>query len=560
MGLVAKACYVLAILAGLLVPTLAADKAIIVLDGSGSMWAQIEGQARITLARDTLGRVLQSMPPDLELGLMTYGRRDKGDCNDIELLVPPAAGTRDAIIAAAGKINPKGKTPLSEAVRQAAVELRYTEDKATVILITDGLETCEADPCALASELERSGVDFTTYVLGLGLSDEEGREVACIAENTGGQYFAANDVEALTQALTTTVAAISLPIPQMDPPPDVQPEPEPEPEPVALTYNLAPDVLMAKGSGPLSDTASIAWEIYHQTSDGGRGEYVSTSYSVQYTDTLEPGDYLLVARMGQVEREQPITVTDTAVTAPTIVLNAAILTLHPLRMAGDDPAGEAAVTVTYDGGQATQYGDGTMIVPAGEIAVEVTIGEGSVTETFTARPGETIERDIIVGVGRTVVNASYVEGMAVDDASMAIEILAARKAIDGSRKSVAYGYGSSSGFDLPPGDYLASVTMGLSHVEVPFTVEAGQLTEVDAPLNAGVIAITAPGAKLIEIFAAKKDIQGNRKQLGYNYSDSYQTTLPAGEYTIVATMGDDMTREVPGSITAGERTEVSILE
>lgn len=141
-------------------PAVAAAKAIIILDGSGSMWAQIDGKARIEIARETLSRVLAGVPDDFELGFMSYGHREKGSCDDIELLVEPAAGTAAAIGEAAAAIVPKGKTPISAAVKLAAEDLRYTEEKATVILITDGLETCEADPCALASQLEKQGVDF----------------------------------------------------------------------------------------------------------------------------------------------------------------------------------------------------------------------------------------------------------------------------------------------------------------------------------------------------------------------------------------------------------------
>ena len=135
-------------------PALAADRAIIILDASGSMWAQIDGKSRIEIARDSLKQVLAGVPADLELGFMAYGHRSKGDCKDIEMLVPPAPGTADQISAAADALNPKGKTPLTAAVEQAADALKYTEDKATVILITDGLETCDADPCALATELK----------------------------------------------------------------------------------------------------------------------------------------------------------------------------------------------------------------------------------------------------------------------------------------------------------------------------------------------------------------------------------------------------------------------
>src|SRR5690606_20843452 len=92
---------------GLALPALAAERAIIVLDGSGSMWAQIDGKARITIARETLHEVLATLPGDLELGFMTYGHREKGNCSDIEMLVEPATGTGAAIAAAADGISPR---------------------------------------------------------------------------------------------------------------------------------------------------------------------------------------------------------------------------------------------------------------------------------------------------------------------------------------------------------------------------------------------------------------------------------------------------------------------
>ena len=101
----------------------AADRTIIVFDASGSMWAQIDGKSRIEIAKETVKTVVGNLLPDRELGLMVYGHRDKGSCEDIELMVPPAAGTSASIIAAINKINPKGKTPLSAAVKQAAEAL-----------------------------------------------------------------------------------------------------------------------------------------------------------------------------------------------------------------------------------------------------------------------------------------------------------------------------------------------------------------------------------------------------------------------------------------------------
>ena len=131
-------------------------RAILVLDGSGSMWGQIDGKAKITIAQEVVGELLPSLPEGQALGLTLYGHRRKGDCSDIETVVAPAQGSHAAILDAVNAVKPKGKTPMTDAIRQAAEALRYTEEKATVILVSDGIETCAPDPCAAARVLEEA--------------------------------------------------------------------------------------------------------------------------------------------------------------------------------------------------------------------------------------------------------------------------------------------------------------------------------------------------------------------------------------------------------------------
>ena len=180
-------------------------RTMIVLDGSGSMWGQIDGVAKLEIARKTLREVLKGVPKSTELGLIAYGHREKGNCKDIELIVPVAFGTALTIADKVDNLKFLGKTPLSAAVQMAAEKLNYTEDKATIILITDGIETCNADVCALGNALEKQGLDFIAHVVGFGLSKQEGEQVACLANNTGGKYFNANDSDALLNALKDTV-------------------------------------------------------------------------------------------------------------------------------------------------------------------------------------------------------------------------------------------------------------------------------------------------------------------------------------------------------------------
>ncbi|MEM9233933.1 MAG: VWA domain-containing protein, partial [Pseudomonadota bacterium] len=180
---------------------------IIILDASGSMWGQIEGEAKISIAKSVMADLLDDLPGEQRLGLMAYGHRRKGDCADIEELVP--VGTDRAAIASAVKgLNPKGKTPMADSIKQAAEKLRYIENKATVILVSDGIETCEPDPCGVAAALEQSGVNFTTHVIGFGVTEENDQaQLRCLAENTGGQYVPAGNAGELGEALQETVAA-----------------------------------------------------------------------------------------------------------------------------------------------------------------------------------------------------------------------------------------------------------------------------------------------------------------------------------------------------------------
>jgi len=237
---------------------MADGRTLIVFDGSGSMWGQLNGKPKHEIARQALRDMLDTVPDTMELGLMAYGHREKGSCTDIEILVQPGANNKAEILQAVQGMRFLGKTPLSAAVRQAAAELRHTEEKATVILITDGEETCQADPCALATELKRSGVDFTAHVVGFGLTQQQGEQVACLAHNTGGQYFAANDAARLSQALSAAVQAA-----QAAPAPEPAPEPEPPPAPPAATLD-APE---AAGVGTVIE---IGW-----SGPNDKGDYIT---------------------------------------------------------------------------------------------------------------------------------------------------------------------------------------------------------------------------------------------------------------------------------------------
>lgn len=248
------------------------ENVMVVFDGSNSMWGQIDGTAKIEIARSVMENLLGEWSNDREVGLMAYGHRRRGDCTDIETLVTAGHDTRTEILERINSITPTGKTPLTDAVEQAANALSFADQPATVVLISDGLESCERDPCALAEALEKGGVGFTAHVVGFGLAgDEDTASLSCIAEKTGGKYIQANNAAELGQALNVVSSAVA------EAP---QPEPEPEPKPKALPVTVgAPKSAVGGTEIKVSWAPTIAESDYITivpvgTDEGEFGQYV----------------------------------------------------------------------------------------------------------------------------------------------------------------------------------------------------------------------------------------------------------------------------------------------
>ena len=201
------------------VPAIAADRAMVVLDLSGSMSrTSASGATRIGMARTALDEALASLPQDLEIGLTAFGHRQVGSCTDIEVLTEPRTGAGRAIAQLVRSARPRGETPIGGALEAAAQAVGYTENKATLVLVTDGVtDACTVEFCQTVEALEGAAADLTIHVLGLGLSEEARERFACISQGTGGRYFSADQGAELAAALNLAVT----------------PKPPPPPLPVA---------------------------------------------------------------------------------------------------------------------------------------------------------------------------------------------------------------------------------------------------------------------------------------------------------------------------------------
>lgn len=185
-------------------------KIIFIIDASGSMWEKIKGRTKIDIAKEVLSGIFQKLPPALEAGLYAYGHRSKGDCKDIEELVPLGPVNTQQMTARIMALDPKGMTPITETIRVALEKLKTVEQESTVLLVSDGKETCKGDPCALVKELKKSGIKFVMHVVGFNVTPEEKAQLECIAAAGGGQYFTASDAKGFEAAAGKVAGSVGI--------------------------------------------------------------------------------------------------------------------------------------------------------------------------------------------------------------------------------------------------------------------------------------------------------------------------------------------------------------
>ena len=123
---------------------------IVVFDGSGSMWGSIEGAktSKLVLAREAVRRGLGKINAQTRVGVASFGHR-RGDCGDVEVLRAPEPLDVQRILEPLERLNPRGRGPLTLALREAAKSLPASAKKS-LVLIHDDADNCQQDLCTVA--------------------------------------------------------------------------------------------------------------------------------------------------------------------------------------------------------------------------------------------------------------------------------------------------------------------------------------------------------------------------------------------------------------------------
>jgi len=457
-------------------------KTILVLDASGSMWGQIRGKAKITIARKVIAKLVKDLNPKTELGLTAYGHRRKGDCSDIELLIPVSPLDPKRIVKAVNGLKPKGKTPLSEAVRQAAQHLKYTEEKATVVLVSDGKETCDADPCALGRQLEESGANFTVHVIGFDVGKEERHGLQCLAENTGGVYLGADDGDSLSTALNTAVKQASL---------------------GSLRSTVLVPVLVEGGERA---HVGVKWTVSKALDDKGTpGDEVYSIISDVVVKALATGRYVIRAAYANAVGRKVIDIDAKDAGKHQISLNAGTLHLKALKKAGSDLYRGAPYLfwsvhpIGGDGKPASKHlvkDDGNpkeFILAPGRYVVRAEAGLIATQTDVEIKAGETAEKTVILNSGTVDLTALVKDGGRPYKGSPYLFWSIHPVGADGkvAKKHLTKRDGNPKTFLLSPGRYVARAEAGVVKTEAAFEIRADEVTKVTAVMASGTVKLTA---------------------------------------------------------------------
>ena len=198
------------------------NRILFVFDGSQSMFGHWESGMKIDIAKQLLNELLDSLKnvENLDLAFRAYGHQSpfisstQRDCKDTKLEVPFNGGGAWAIKKALDKIQPKGTTPIAYSIEQSAKDFPPCGNcRNMIILITDGIEECDGDPCAISLALQAKGIVLKPFVIGIGLDLELVDRFRCI-----GSYFNAKSELSfkdilnviISQALNPTTVQVNL--------------------------------------------------------------------------------------------------------------------------------------------------------------------------------------------------------------------------------------------------------------------------------------------------------------------------------------------------------------
>ncbi|GBE44405.1 von Willebrand factor type A domain protein [bacterium BMS3Bbin10] len=415
--------------------------AVLILDSSRSMWGQIDGVNKVVSTRNVISGLAKDLEGRLNLGIVSYGHRQSTGCGDVQLIMAMGEHKASDVIKTINGIKPKGSTPIAAALKKAAQAARYKEQRASLVLIADGLDNCNANPCDMARELKQDGKDLTIHAIAFDAKQKSKlKSLKCIAENTGGTFASAVSEGELATSLKAAFKVVMAPVmpkiaaaPATDPPPRPVPKSDP-PASVSRQQALAPGPQMAEPAAP-STTAKkppqkglavpgesvpvtlsartvdggaiiksgLVWWVYKNSkTKDGKYQLVDTFRDATPTAALPPGAYRIAAAYGKVNLIRDINVERGRALQKTFILNAGGLRLGAVTLNGTTiPPNSVRYDLYADETETDQFGKRKLLLRDAKPGVVLRLNAGAYHVVSTYGDANAVVRaDLTVEPGK----------------------------------------------------------------------------------------------------------------------------------------------------------------
>ena len=508
-----------------------APTTMLIVDGSGSMWARLApaNRPKIDIVRDKLAAILQ-MPSSTRVGLVSFGHRRRGDCSDVELIAPPDSA-RDALLTPLAKLNPRGPGPVTAALK-VAIDALGASRPAQIVMVGDAADNCRQDPCAVASDFSKTSPGVPIQVIGIGVPASDQPRLACVAEATGGRFYDITDSDGLDAALDE---AMKLAILTPETPAAASKKPVAPPPPSGASVRVSAS--LAKDGALL--TVPLRWRIFKAGEKTAAGQTVGPDISAK----LAAGSYDVEAQLGSVMARQQITVSDGGAAQSLVLpLDAGHLKITASANKGGAPSPTAILTVASGDAPVAIGRNGTadLYLPPADYTIAVEDGIARAHQSVSLAAGDDKPVAIALGTGRVELSAtSDSNDNAIDD--IVYTIFEDDPYSPTGRREIARSRAAKAMFTLPSGTYYVSARSGGAEVRERIALGIGEtVTKVLAlavtPLKLSALVAGVPATASQGIVYRIDRLDGDKARVGRAVGPDAAFSLPPGRYSVSASL------------------------
>lgn len=470
-----------------------APTAMIIVDGSGSMWGHLgdEKRSKLEIVRDALRTLVPEVRAQANVGLAAFGHRRRGNCGDAEIVLSPGSNAARNLSAAVDRMNAVGKGPMVLALRESANAIAGARP-ASIVLIADDIDNCGQDICSATENLLRANLGLVIHTVTLGLSEAKIAHMSCLPRLTGGQMWNVTDTGTVSSALTQALRLAKLiPDPQAEEPaPVVHADEAAQPDAPAAPARPAGLYLTASLSASAAPlTVPVRWRI-RQTDSGG--EIVKEVAAPSLIEKLAPGTYEVEAQLGLAAARQSVTFAGDAAIDVRLNLDAGVLKMQARPSASGAPLAYPVFTVTpADAPAGTppiwlgREAKPEIVVPAGDY--KVTAQSGTVQQqsivTVAAAAGSSFTP--VLTAGRLELSATTGAGTTQGDPlTEGVTFILYRDDPDApqGRREVLRSAAPRPTFMLPAGTYHVTAKTAMAEARTQVAVGAGDIVRRALPL------------------------------------------------------------------------------